>query len=93
VLLAFYDFPAELWIHLRITNLIESTFATVRLRQRATKGPGSSAAGIAMACEPIAAAQARRRAVNAPLRTATSSNEPTHQAVTRKLRDTPITRS
>jgi putative transposase len=66
VLLAFYDFPAELWIHLRITNLIESTFATVRLRQRATKGPGSRAAGIAMACELIAAAQARRRAVNAP---------------------------
>ena len=41
VLLAFYDFPAEHWIHLRSTNPIESTFATVRLRQRVTKGPGS----------------------------------------------------
>ena len=43
VLLAFYDFPAEHWIHLRTTNPIESTFATVRLRQRITKGPGSRA--------------------------------------------------
>jgi len=34
VLLAFYDYPAEHWIHLRTTNPIESTFATVRLRQR-----------------------------------------------------------
>jgi len=40
-LLAFYDFPAEHWIHLRTTNPIESTFATVRLRQRVTKGAGS----------------------------------------------------
>jgi len=37
VLLAFYDYPAEHWIHLRTTNPIESTFATVRLRQRVTK--------------------------------------------------------
>jgi len=48
-LLAFYDFPAEHWIYLRTTNPIESTFATVRLRQRVTKGPGSRAAGVAMA--------------------------------------------
>ena len=46
---AFYDFPGEYWIHLRTTNPIESTFATVRLGQRVTKGPGSRAAGIAMA--------------------------------------------
>jgi putative transposase len=39
VLLAFYDYPAEHWVHLRTTNPIESTFATVRLRQRVTKGP------------------------------------------------------
>ena len=39
VLLAFYDYPAGLWIHLRTTNPIESTFATVRLRQRVTKDP------------------------------------------------------
>ena len=66
VLLAFYDYPAEHWIHLRTTNPIESTFATVRLRQRVTKGPGSRAAGIAMAFKLIQAAQARWRMVNAP---------------------------
>jgi transposase-like protein len=66
VLLAFYHFPAEHWIHLRTTNPIESTFATVRLRQRVTKGPGSRAAGVAMAFKLIESAQARWRAVNAP---------------------------
>jgi transposase-like protein len=66
VLLAFYDYPAEHWIHLRTTNPIESTFATVRLRQRVTKGPGSRAAGIAMAFKLIQSAQRRWRAVNAP---------------------------
>src|SRR5512139_2321978 len=48
VLLAFYDFPAEHWIHLRTTNPIESTFATVRLRHRRTKGNGSRGACLAM---------------------------------------------
>ena len=66
VLLAFYDYPAEHWIHLRTTNPIESTFATVRLRQRITKGPGSRAAGIAMAFKLLESAQARWRTVNAP---------------------------
>jgi len=66
VLLAFYDYPAEHWVHLRTTNPIESTFATVRLRQKVTKGPGSRAAGVAMAFKLIEAAQARWRAVNAP---------------------------
>lgn len=66
VLLEFYDYPAEHWIHLRTTNPIESTFATVRLRQRVTKGPGSRAAGIAMAFKLIESAQTRWRAVNAP---------------------------
>ena len=66
VLLAFYDYPAEHWVHLRTTNPIESTFATVRLRQRVTKGPGSRAAGIAMAFKLIESAQHRWRAVNAP---------------------------
>jgi len=65
-LLAFYDFPAEHWIHLKTTNPIESTFATVRLRTRVTKGPGSSAAGLAMAFKLIEAAQDRWRAVNGP---------------------------
>jgi putative transposase len=66
VLTAFYDYPAEHWIHLRTTNPIESTFATVRLRQRVTKGPGSRAAGVAMAFKLIESAQHRWRAVNAP---------------------------
>ena len=48
VLLAFYDFPAEHWIHLRTTNPIESTFATVRLRHRKTKGNGSRTACLTM---------------------------------------------
>jgi len=65
-LLAFYDFPAEHWVHLRTTNPIESTFATVRHRTKVTKGPGSKAAGIAMAFKLIEAAQHRWRAVNAP---------------------------
>jgi len=65
VLLEFYRYPAEHWVHLRTTNPIESTFATVRLRQRVTKGPGSRAAGIAMAYKLIDAAQTRWRAVNA----------------------------
>jgi transposase-like protein len=66
VLLAFYDYPAEHWIHLRTTNPIESTFATVRHRTKVTKGPGSRAAGLAMAFKLIESAQARWRAVNAP---------------------------
>ncbi|MEZ0054362.1 putative transposase, partial [Mycobacterium sp. MAA66] len=66
VLLEFYKYPAEHWIHLRTTNPIESTFATVRLRTKVTKGLGSRAAGIAMAYKVIDAAQARWRAVNAP---------------------------
>jgi putative transposase len=66
VLLTFYDFPAEHWIHLKTTNPIESTFATVRLRTTVTKGPGSRAAGLAMAYKLIIAAQDRWRAVNGP---------------------------
>ena len=66
VLLTFFDFPAEHWIHLKTSNPIESTFATVRLRTKVTKGPGSKAAGLAMAFELIESAQTRWRAVNAP---------------------------
>jgi putative transposase len=65
VLLEFYRYPAEHWVHLRTTNPIESTFATVRLR-KVTKGSGSRAAGLAMAYKLIEAAQTRWRAVNAP---------------------------
>jgi transposase-like protein len=64
--LDFYDYPAEHWIHLRTTNPIESTFATVRHRTKITRGPGSKAADLAMAFKLIMAAQHRWRAVNAP---------------------------
>jgi putative transposase len=65
-LLAFYDFPAEHWVHLKTSNAIESTFSTVRLRTRVTKGAGSRAAGLAMAFKLLEAAQQRWRSVNAP---------------------------
>ncbi len=63
-LLAFYDFPAEHWIHLRTTNPIESTFSTVRLRTKVTRGAGSRAAGLAMVFKLVESAQARWRTVN-----------------------------
>jgi putative transposase len=50
VLLEFHRYPAERWIHLRTTNLIECTFATVPLPTKITKGPGSHATGPAMTC-------------------------------------------
>lgn len=65
-LLAFYDFPAEHWVHLRTANPIESTFETVRLRTKVTKGAGSRAAALAMVFKLVESAQTRRRAVNAP---------------------------
>jgi putative transposase len=65
-LLCFFDFPAEHWLHLKTSNPIESTFSTVGLRTRVTKGPGSKAAGLAMAFKLLEAAQARWRAVNGP---------------------------
>jgi putative transposase len=66
VMLSFYDFPAEHWLHLKTSNPIESTFSTVRLRTKVTKGPGSRAAGLAMAFKLIESAQDRWRAVNGP---------------------------
>ena len=65
-LLAFYAYPAEHWIHLRTTNPIESTFSTVRLRTKVTRGAGSRAAALAMTFKLIESAQERWRAVNAP---------------------------
>ncbi|WP_329536208.1 IS256 family transposase [Streptomyces sp. NBC_01450] len=65
-LLAFYDFPAEHWIHLRTTNPIESTFSTVRLRTKVTRGAGSRTAALAMVFKLIESAQQRWRSVNAP---------------------------
>ena len=64
VLLAFYDFPAEHWKHLRTTNPIESTFATIRLRHRRTKGSGSRRASLAMMFKLAQAAQKRWRRLN-----------------------------
>jgi transposase-like protein len=63
-LLAFYDFPAEHWLHLRTTNPIESTFATVRLRTAKTKGCGSRIACLTMVFKLALSAQKRWRALN-----------------------------
>lgn len=63
-LLTFYDFPAEHWVHLRTTNPIESTFATVRLRTYKTKGCLSRATGLAMAFKLCLSAQKRWRRLN-----------------------------
>lgn len=63
-LLAFYDFPAEHWGHLRTSNPIESTFATVRLRTYRTKGPGSREAGLAMAFKLAKKAESGWRKLN-----------------------------
>ena len=64
VLLTFYDFPAEHWIHLRTTNPIESTFATVRLRTKKTKGSGTRTACLTMVFKLMQSAQKRWRALN-----------------------------
>jgi transposase-like protein len=64
VLLTFYDFPAEHWKHLRTTNPIESTFATVRLRHRRTKGNGSRTACLTMVFKLLQSAAKRWRLLN-----------------------------
>jgi putative transposase len=64
VLLAFYDFPAEHWKHLRTTNPIESTFATIRLRHRRTKGSGTRKASLTMMFKLAQTAQKRWRRLN-----------------------------
>jgi putative transposase len=64
VLLAFYDFPAEHWIHLRTTNPIESTFATVRLRTKRTKGCGSRIACLTMVYKLMQSASKKWRLLN-----------------------------
>lgn len=64
VLLTFYDFPAEHWIHIRTTNPIESTFATVRLRHRKTKGSGSRMACLTMVFKLMESASKHWRALN-----------------------------
>jgi transposase-like protein len=63
-LLTFYDFPAEHWVHIRTTNPIESTFATVRLRTRKTKGCGSRIACLTMVFRLAQCAERHWRALN-----------------------------
>jgi putative transposase len=63
-LLAFYDFPAEHWQHLRTTNPIESTFATVRLRTAKTKGCGSRQACLTMVFKLCQSAERHWRKLN-----------------------------
>ena len=65
-LLTYYDLPAEHWVHLRTTNPIESAFATVKLRQRVTKGAGSRTKGLVMAYKLLEMAEQRWRRVTAP---------------------------
>lgn len=64
VLLSFYDFPAEHWGHLRTTNPIESTFATIRLRHRRTKGNGTRRASLTMMFKLAQSASTRWRRLN-----------------------------
>ena len=64
-LLTFFDFPAEQWQHLRTTKVIESPFATVRLRQRVTKGAGSRLKALVMAYKLLDMSQQRWRRLNA----------------------------
>jgi putative transposase len=63
-LLVFYDFPAEHWLHLRTTNVIESVFATVRLRTEKTKGSGTRVACLTMVFKLMQSASRRWRALN-----------------------------
>ncbi|KAA1261623.1 Transposase, Mutator family [Rubripirellula obstinata] len=64
VLLTFYDFPAEHWSHLRTTNPIESTFATIRLRHRKTKGSGTRRASLTMMFKLAESASKKWRRLN-----------------------------
>jgi putative transposase len=66
VLFTFYDFPAQHWSHLRTTNPIESTFATVRLRTQRTKGSGSRIATLTMVFKLGLEAQKHWRRLNSP---------------------------
>jgi hypothetical protein len=63
-LLAYYDYPAEHWRHLRTTNPIKSPFATVRARTDTAKGPGSREAGVGMIVKLLEAAEGRWRRLN-----------------------------
>ena len=64
VLFSFYNFPAEHWAHIRSTNPIESTFATVRHRTKRTKGCGSRVATLTMVYKLSREAEKRWRKIN-----------------------------
>jgi putative transposase len=64
VLLTFYDFPAEQWLHIRTTNPIESTFSTVRLRHAKTKGSGTRTACLTMVYKLLESASKTWRSLN-----------------------------
>src|SRR5512135_3360274 len=64
VLLAFYDFPAEHWVHIRTTNPIESVFSTVRLRHDRTKRNGSRSACLTMVFKLMESASKGWRSLN-----------------------------
>jgi len=64
VLLTFYDFPAEHWVHIRTTNPIESTFSTVRLRTNKTKGCGTRTANLTMVFKLAESAERHWRRLN-----------------------------
>jgi putative transposase len=64
VLLSFYDFPAEHWVHIRTTNPIESVFSTVRLRHDKTKGSGSRSACLTMVFKLMESASRGWRSLN-----------------------------
>jgi hypothetical protein len=68
ILFTFYDFPAQHWSHLRTTNPIESTFATVRLRTHRTKGSGSRIATLTMVFKLGMEAQKHWRRLNGPVK-------------------------
>ena len=67
-MLAFYDFPAEHWQHIRTTNPIESVFATVRTRTRKTKGCLNRKTALAMVFRLMISARKKWRKISAPAR-------------------------
>jgi hypothetical protein len=104
VLLEFYNYPAEHRVHLRTTNPIESTFATVRLWQRVTKGPdrgrpawrwrSSSSSPPSNGGVPSTHPTSSLSSGPEPgSRRASWSNDPTNQEAISKSHDTPIRRS
>jgi transposase-like protein len=78
-LLEFYNYPAAHWKHIRTTNAIESSFATVRLRQRVTKGAGSRVKALTMAFKLLELAEKRWRKISSPALIADVLNQVTYE--------------